>query len=286
MLPRPLLLVALLACPLGAQVIPGGPPNVPPAVSADTAPVAFERPNGTLLRPGTVTYDISSSRAGQLASLGTRTVQVTESTVAGLPAWLLTEARTGSAVATSDSLYLTRAELMPVRWNATSGRAVLGASFARDTAFGALQSYQGRASFTVGSAGSALVTPGMVERIVEMLPLHVGYRALASLLVVEMSAPRVQAAELLVDREEPVQWGDQSLACWVVTLRSGAAEERLWVVKDSLRVVKTEQTIAGATVTSLVHVPAPVVPVAVPPADSTGARPPVVPAVTPPTIRP
>ncbi|MDB4887944.1 MAG: hypothetical protein JWN79_3382 [Gemmatimonadetes bacterium] len=282
MLIRPLVLAALLACPAGAQVIPGGPPNVPPAMVADTVPAPFERPNGSLLRPGTVTYDLSSSRAGQLASLGTRTVQVSESTVAGMPAWLVTESRTGSAVATTDSLYLTRAELMPVRWSATSGRAVLGASFARDTAFGALQSYQGRASFTVGAAGSALVTPGMVERIVEMLPLHVGYHALASLLVVEMSAPRVQPAELVVDREEPLQLGDQVVACWVVTLRSGGAEEHLWVTKDSLRVVKTEQLIGGATLTALVHPPAPVMPVVVP-ADSSGMRPLAVPPVVPPT---
>lgn len=276
-----LLLVARVSLAQGTPPVTPPAPTLAPALAiVDTTPVPFERPNGTLLRPGTVTYDLSATRAGATTLLGVRTVQVAESSVAGTPAWLLTESRTGSAVATSDSLYLTRAELMPIHWSATSGRAALAASFSHDTAFGGLQSYQGRSSFTMPQAGTALVTPGMVERIVEMLPLRTGYRALASLLVVEIGAPRVQPAQLMVEREDSLQVADRRVDCWVVTLRSGATDERLWVTKEVPRVVKTEQSFGDAVLTSMLHVDPPAVPPAVAPDSS--ARPPVKPPVTPP----
>jgi hypothetical protein len=250
----------LIASRLAAQtpvLPPPEPPErpalLPPALSivADTTAQPFECPNGSLLRPGTVVYDLTSTRAGQVASLGVRTVQVAEATLAGAPAWLVTEQRTGTAVATSDSLYLARMDLAPQRWVATSGRSQLGAAFARDSLFGALQSYQGRSSFTTALGSGVLVTPGMVERIVELLPLHVGYRALASLVVIELGTPRSVPAEIVVDREEPLQLADHTVDCWVVTLRAGTTEQRLWVTKEAARVVKTEQTIAGATLTAI-----------------------------------
>ena len=235
------------------------PSPLPPALSivADTTVLPFERPNGALLRPGATTFDIASARAGQTQSLGVRTVQVSESAFAGMPAWLITEARTGSAVETTDSLYLTRAELSPERWVATSGRSQLAASFAHDTLYGALQSYQGRASFTTGVGPAALVTPGMVERIAELLPLHYGYHALATLVRVELGTPRGMPAELAVDRDEQVTVGGQAVDCWVLTLRSGTTEERLWVTKEQPRVVKTEQAFGPSVVTSTLRVTAP-----------------------------
>lgn len=237
------------------QGLPSGPPPalLPPALSivADTTVLPFERPNGMLLRPGTVVYDLTTSRGGQSSPLGVRTVEVAESTLAGAPAWLVTESRTGSAVATSDSLYLGRTDLWPQRWVATSGLAQLGAAFTRDSVFGALQSYQGRSSFTVALGAGALVTPAMVERVVELLPLRAGYRALASLVVIELGSPRSVPAEIAVDREEPVTVGDHPVDCWVVVIKAGASEERLWVTKEMPRVIRSEQTIAGATLTAI-----------------------------------
>lgn len=257
MILRSALLLALAAASARAQqpvppVAPHVPAPLPPAltITADTTIAPFERPNGALLRPGTAVYDLTSTRAGQATPLGVRTVQVSETMTAGMPAWLIAESRTGSAVETSDSLFLTRGALTPERWVAVSGRALLAASFVNDTVFGALQSYQGRSSFTAGVGASALVTPGMVERIVELLPLHAGYRAQASLVLIELGMPRAVPAELLVDHEEPLPLGDHSVDCWVVALRAGAAEERLWVTKDAPRVVKTEQLFAGGVLTA------------------------------------
>jgi len=90
----------------------------------------------------------------------------------------------------------------------------------------------------------------MTERIVELLPLHVGYHAAASLLLVDMGTPRALPAELAVEREDRIRTSAGEADCWVVTLRAGAMEERLWVEKGRKTVVRTEQTTSTGKVVS------------------------------------
>ena len=231
-----------------AQVpIPAPPPTAVPVVSApviiDSVP-SFERPNGALLRAGTLTYQLSLHRpSGEIIPLGVRSVSVSDASLGGAPGWLIAESRTGTAVATTDSVYLARSDLSPERWSATIGASQFGAAFTRDSVFGAVQTYQGRASFTLALPRDALLSAGMIERLVELLPLRVGYRAAATLLLVEGSLPRPQRAVLSVDREERIDVGGRSVDCWLVALRAGAIEERLWVAKDDARVVRTEQSL-------------------------------------------
>jgi hypothetical protein len=239
-------LVALAIGATGSTVRAQQPPPAPPAAVADAAmpaapPRVFERPNGALLRGGVFRYALTLTRNGVATPLGIRTVEVTEATLGGVPGWLIAESRTGTVVPTTDSLWLARADLTPERWVATIGSAGMGASFTRDSVFGALQSYQGRSSFAAAVPPGALITPGMVDRLVEMLPLRVGYRATASLLSLDYGTPRAAAADIVVEREERVRLGSREVDCWVVTLRSGAMEERRWVTKDALRVVRFER---------------------------------------------
>lgn len=227
--------------------------SVPSALA--TVPVEslppFERPNGVLLRPGTLAYQLSSRRDTLVTPLGQRTVVVSETTFAGSPAWLIAEARRGTSVETTDSLYLVRADLSPSRWVATNGRSQLAASFGRDSMFVALQSYQGRTSLVTPLPAGALLTPGMVERIVELMPLAVGFRTGATIVLFDMSGPRAIPAELRVDRDEQLVLPDRTVDCWVVVLRGGTLEERLWVAKDSSRVVKTEQQTGAGVLTAV-----------------------------------
>ena len=172
---------------------------------------------------------------------------VVASSTAGAPTWLLLETRSGSAVPTTDSLVLARSDLAPVRWWASIGSARLSASATRDSIYGASISYQGRSSFAVPLPPGALLTAGMVERIIEMLPLRIGFRAGASLLLVELGSPRAVPAEIAVERDERIDVMGRPEECWVATLRTGALEERLWVTKEGARVVRTEQAVTGGT---------------------------------------
>jgi hypothetical protein len=219
----------------------------PTATAVDTLP-AFERVNGTLLRAGTLNYALTLIRpTGEPTPLGTRTVSVSEVSAGGVPSWLIAEGRTGTAVETTDSVSLVRADLAPERWSATNGRSRFAASFARDSMFGGTDTYQGRASFAVAVPSNALLSAGMTERIIEMLPLRDGYRAGAYLVLVVGQTPEMVRSEIVVDGTETLALGRQSVECWRVVIRTPATEEWLWVARDGARVVRIEQLVSGGT---------------------------------------
>lgn len=213
-------------------------------LSPDGVPY-FERPNGLLLRPGVLVYRLSLRRDTATIALGIRTVTIGESMLGGVAGWLIAEARTGTPVATTDSLYLHRADLTPERWAATIGRTQLAVSFTADSMFAAVQDYQGRGSFSTHVPPGALISAGMIDRVIELLPLAPGYRSAASLVLVEAATPRVMPAEISVSGEEIVVLADRPVDCWVVQLRTEVVEKRYWVSKDATRVVKTEQWTPG-----------------------------------------
>ena len=216
----------------------------PPAAAAPDSVPSFERPNGALLRPATLVYALSLTRPdGAITALGTRTVWITDAALGGSPSWLIAESRLGTAVETTDSVWVARADLSPVRWAATIGRAQLGASVSRDSMFGAIDTYQGRASFVIALPPNALLSAGMAERVIELLPLREGYRAAATLVLIAGQTPRLLSAEIVVERSESIAVGNRSMECWRVALRAGATEERLWVAREDGRVVRTEQAI-------------------------------------------
>jgi hypothetical protein len=217
-----------IGSPIAAQDSSSTPPGVVAPSPATDSVYPFQPPVGAPMRYGATTYRLSLLRDTGASSLGTRTVEVTETQLGGVSTWLIAERRTGSSVPTTDSLWLTRGELTPVRWVGTIDRAQLAASFAHDSIFGALQNYAGRSSFAAPLLPGVLVTPGMTERILEMLPLRSGYRAAASLLLVDMGTPRALPAELVVEREERIRTPSGDADCWVVVVRAGVLEERLW----------------------------------------------------------
>ena len=223
---------------------------VQPAPVVDSLP-PFERPNGSLLRAGTLTYALSLLKPdGQTTPLGTRVVAVTDGALGGAPGWLIAEARRGTVVETTDSVYLARGDLTPERWTATIGRAQLGASFSRDSMFGAVDNYQGRMSFAVPVPAGALLSGSMLERIVELLPLRAGYRAGASLVLVDGTAPRGIPVEIHVDGEDRANVGGRAVRCWLVAVRGSGIELRLWVSREGARVVRSEQSTAGGVLVS------------------------------------
>ena len=236
-----------LATHMHAQV-----PVIPaPPVVVESLP-AFDPPNGALLRPGLLTYVLTLTKPdGSLAPLGTRTVTVSDATLGGMAGWLIADARQGTAVETTDSVYVQRGDLAPERWMATIGRAQLGTTFTRDTMFGAVDSYRGRSSFTLAVPRGAMLSAGMTERVIELLPLRAGYRAGAVVMLLGGERPRVERAEIAVEREERIQIGNRDVQCWLVALRSEALEQRLWVSRDVARVVRTEQAVPGGVLTSV-----------------------------------
>ena len=238
-------LLSLLGAPGMLAQVPAPAPAA--QVTMDTLP-SYDRPNGALLRAGTLTYAITLIRpAGDSTPLGRRTVTVSEVTAGGVPSWLIAESRMGTVVETTDSVSLVRADLAPERWSATNGKSRFAASFSRDSMFGGADTYQGRSSFGVPVPSNTLLSAGMAERVIEMLPLRDGYHVGAYLVIVAGATPEVVRSEISVDSTDTLTIGRQSVECWRVLLRTPATEERLWVARDGARVVRTEQLVPGGT---------------------------------------
>jgi hypothetical protein len=229
-------------------------PAVTPTAVTDSAGY-FARPNGMLMHPDTATYTLELRRDTVLVPLGARTVVVSASTMGGVPDWLVAESRTGTAIATYDSLHLRRVDLAPVRWTARNGVSQLAVSFTADSMFAALQDYQGRGSFAAGIPPGALITPAMVDRLLALVPLGVGYRSGASLVNIEERGPQAVPATISVEGEEQVMLGAQQVDCWLVVLRTPTTEKRYWVQKSPQRVVKTERQAANGTLTEVLQLP-------------------------------
>ena len=229
-------------------------PAVTPTAVTDSAGY-FARPNGMLMHPDTATYTLELRRDTVLVPLGARTVVVSASTLGGVPDWLVAESRTGTAIATYDSLHLRRVDLAPVRWTARNGVSQLAVSFTADSMFAALQDYQGRGSFAAGIPPGALITPAMVDRLLALVPLGVGYRSGASLVNIEERGPQAVPATISVEGEEQVMLGAQQVDCWLVVLRTPTTEKRYWVQKSPQRVVKTERQAANGTLTEVLQLP-------------------------------
>lgn len=238
------------AMPATGGAEPSFGPLKPAELSPDGVPY-FARPNGLLLRTGAFSYQLSLRRDTTTIPLGVRTVTVSESMLGGIAGWLIAESRSGTPVATTDSLYLHRGDLTPERWAATIGRTQLAVSFTPDSMFAAVQYYQGRGSFATPIPPGALISAGMIDRMIELLPLSIGYRSAASLVQVAGATPRVVPAEIAVTGEESVALLDRAVDCWVVTLHAATVEKRYWVSKDSSRLVKTEQWTSGGLLTEV-----------------------------------
>jgi len=208
-----------------------------------------------LMHSDTATYALEMRRDTLLIPLGVRTVTVSESMTGGIPDWLVAESRTGTAIATFDSLHLRRADLTPTRWSARNGVSQLAVSFTNDSMFAALQNYQGRGSFAAGIPPGALITPAMVDRLLALVPLSAGYRSGASLVNIGEGGPQAVPATITVEGEQPLLLGAQPVDCWLVVLRTPTTEKRYWVQKAPQRVVKSEQMTANGTLTEMLQLP-------------------------------
>ena len=207
---------------------------------------------GVPLRTGNWKFAQTLIRAaGDSQSLGTRTVAVSASVLAGNPVWMISEERRGTVVETADTVTLLQSDLSPQHWAARIGSAQVGVAFTGDSAFGAMETYRGRSSFTAAISPGIILSAAMLESLVEALPLQGGYHVAASLMTIG-DVPKVMAVDIAVDGEDMVLAGPGSVAAWRVLVRTDETMLRLWISKSDHRVVKKDESIRGDHLVSTV----------------------------------
>ena len=192
------------------------------------------------LRPFQRTYDMLVHAGDSVHAIGERSLTLSASTYAGNPAWLLVESRTG-IVPSAESLYVT-GDMRPIHWVATLGASRLGVEFAGDSIFGATASPTGRHSLLLVGRPDLLVSLGMVEALLPLLPLDSAWADSAAVLSVDAASGAVMPAELAVVGVEDVESDATSARpSWVIALRAEARSATLWVDRESGEVRRVQQ---------------------------------------------
>ncbi|MFN2563831.1 MAG: hypothetical protein ABR499_02305 [Gemmatimonadaceae bacterium] len=225
---------------LGALV----PGSLLAAQQPSAAPSSLLRVDATGLRSARYSYELAVTRDGIVQPLGSQTISFSDATYAGVPSWLILEARSGAGITGLDSLVATRDGLAPLHWGSSAGPARLAAEFTRDTLYGATSSPLGKRSLVGPAPRGVIASEGMLDGLMQLAPIGYGWTTDATLLVADLTGTRLIAARLVVEREEEVTVPAGTFPSWVVSVRTGNAEKWLWVSKDDRMVVKTSQALA------------------------------------------
>jgi hypothetical protein len=203
------------------------------------------------IKPFHRVYDIVVITPDSTTYIGKRDVALVETMLPdSTPAWTLIEMRSGS-IASVDSLTLA-ADLRPVRWSSRLGAASLNFTFTLDSMAGRIR--MGAAGRTLSSAipPDLITSEATLELLASLLPLGTGWSDSTSVLEMDLSHVGLKAAELAVTGEDSVivTPGMPARQSWVLTLRAGVSESRLWVDRETLEVLRSQQVLpspAGAS---------------------------------------
>jgi hypothetical protein len=232
------LALTLFGVQVGAAQVPV-PPTVPVATPVDTVASRRMRVDGGRLTPTQLVYETTLERDSGTAVLGYRSVTVSATTYAGLPAWLLLETRFGDGIPATDSLFTTFTGLTPMHWSAVQGSARLVTEFRSDTTFGGTSAPPGRRSIMAALPPGTIVSGAMLETMLRLLPLSITWEDSASVLSVSVSSNTTLPARLAVIGEDRVRVPAGTFDCWVVSVRADPARGMYWVTKQDPIVVRS-----------------------------------------------
>ena len=192
------------------------------------------------MQPYRRVYDMIVYVRDSATVVGEREVTLIPTTYAGSPAWMLIEVRTGMVPA-AETLYVAP-DLRPLHWYSAQGSATLGATFVGDTVFGAVRAPAGKRSLILAGRPDLLVSQGMIEMLLPLLPLTSAWTDSASVLSVDMASGSVIPAELSVISEENLLVNSTvTRAAWVVAVRAEARATLFWIDKESGEVLRAQQ---------------------------------------------
>lgn len=235
--------LGVLSRPVGAQ---DSTQAVPPgAVPTDTVQHRPLPVNGLLLRPQHLSYELRVVTPDSTHVVGTRQVDVTHSTYAAFPAWMIAESRTGSVPAT-DSLYLSYVDLRPLHWNSLLGdRSRLAIEFTADSLYGGTSGPSGNQNIVLPHGRDLLAGSAMTEVVLQLMPHSVGRVDSVSVLEVDLGASRIVPGVLSVDGEQDLDTSLGRMHCWVISLTTPGGVVRYWLSESDPVVVRTRQDLPG-----------------------------------------
>jgi hypothetical protein len=206
--------------------------------AGENTPRRFRIP-AAVIAPGQYVYQTTLERNAGTSMLGTRTVSVSQTGYGGGPAWLLVETRSGDGIPAADSLFAGIVDLHPIHWSSTIGGARLAAEFRGDTVYGGTTAPPGRRTMVTTVPSGTLITSAMLETVLRLLPLQVGWEDSTTTLSISLNGNSVIPTRLSVIGEDRVRVPAGTYDCWVVAVHADAGRGLYWVTKTDPIVVRS-----------------------------------------------
>lgn len=242
--PVALLIPSLLGAQVARDAAPVPGPTPPAAVPA-VSPSLLARANADRLRAGKITYAVRLMGTGLPHRLGFRTLELTESTYEGSPAWLLVDAREMATVTLAESLYVTRTDLAPLhRVSHATGNDV-SAEYGSDSIRVDFAGSDGEARVAMANEPGLLANLYLVELLIGASPVDSNWSATARLAAVGRDGKGIVPIEAHTVGREQVAAPDGEFDCWVVLVSMGQSEQRYWVRASDGVVIKQRIPVIG-----------------------------------------
>ncbi len=214
-----------------------------PAVSsAPEAPLTFDP---ALIKPDTLKY------TGKMAVMGRDitfkvTRNVGRATRDGKSCWRIIETSETTMGVGTDTLDIDAVTLAPIARSATQGSAVIQLTFTQDSILGTVFGGGRSRAINVKLIPPTFTDGAGLEILAAALPLKAGYST--GINIFEMRSG-VKAMKLTVAGEEQVTAGSKTYTAYLVDIvnpEDQAGGQKLWIDKDTRRVVKTEAKLPAA----------------------------------------
>ncbi|HET7456942.1 MAG TPA: hypothetical protein VFJ74_04745 [Gemmatimonadaceae bacterium] len=242
---------ALLTAP--AVVAAQGSPPSQSATAAPTPPMTVIKVDGRQLRAGAWRYSMQATGSGQTQALS-RELTVAQTTLNGAAAWLVADSKHNGPMPVTDSLYLTRNDLTPLRHSLHMGDLSMLVNYAGDSVFGQATVPQGSAKIAAQNVRGSMATGTMFEVYLRTMPLQTGWKANMAMSAVGPQGNLIIPMSLEVTGEETVTVPAGTFPCYVVTIVGQGTEQRAWVSKTTRDIVKVSASFtqpAAASVESV-----------------------------------
>lgn len=220
-------------------------PVMPSATPASANP-ALVAPSAASLKPSKRIYVARLFSEGQAHKLGWRTLELSESTYDGKPAWLLLESRQVNTVLLTDSLFVAKMTLEPVHRVVLTADQEITTHYTRDsilTTFGGDSG--GGVKVSMKNEPNLVGNIYWIEPLLASVPFAPGWKGSATTIFVGPHDQAHVVMDLWVTGQDSLLVPDGTYDCWTVTLQVGETQEHLWVRKSDKVMLKMDTPVAG-----------------------------------------
>ena len=143
-----------------------------------------------------------------------------------------------ATITLAESLYVRRADLAPLLRAVHTADGESVTHFTRDSVSTSFSGSEGNRAVSMANVPGLIPTTYLLEALAQSAPVGAGWSASAQLAAVGRSQGSVIPVELRTVGEERILVPDGEFDCWLLSLKLGASEQRLWVRKSDHVILK------------------------------------------------